>query len=97
MKAFELLFFVGPTLDEEVRLTTMKRIDTAITSQGGTVDKVEEWGKRKLAFDVNKLSDGDYTLIEFHAEPNTIAEIDRVLRITDAVLRHMIVRRDDRE
>ncbi len=97
MKAYELLFFVSPTLEEEVREATFKRIDSAITAQGGAVDKVEEWGKRKLAFEINRLADGDYSLIDFHADPKDIAEIDRVLRITDAVVRFMIVRREDRD
>lgn len=97
MKAYELLFFVSPSLDDETRLAVMKRIDTTITEQGGAIDNVDEWGKRKLAYEVNGLTDGDYTLIDFHAEPASIAELDRVLRISDYVARHMIVRRDDRE
>lgn len=97
MKAYELLFFVDPSLDEETRAAVMKRIDVTITEVGGTVDSVEEWGKRKLAYEIGKLTDGDYTLINFHSEPANIAELDRVLRITDAVVRFMIVRRDDRE
>ena len=94
MKAYELLFFVDPSLDPETRLAVMKRIDTTIAEGAGKVDSVDEWGKRKLAYD---LTDGDYTLINFHADPTQIAELDRVLRITDAVVRHMIVRRDDQE
>ena len=97
MKAYELLFFVNPTLEEEDRQATLTRIDTSIVSQGGVVDNVEEWGKKKLAFEVDRLTDGDYILIDFHAEPTSIAEIDRVLRITDAVKRFMIVSRTDRE
>jgi small subunit ribosomal protein S6 len=97
MKAYELLYFVNPVLDEEDQLATLKRIDTTIVSQGGAVDTVDKWGKRKLAFEVDKLADGDYTLIDFHAEPASIAEIDRVLRITDAVKRFMIVSRTDRD
>ena len=97
MKAYELLFFVSPTLEEEVREATFKRIDSAITAQGGAVDKVEEWGKRKLAYEINGLTDGDYILIDFHADPANVAELDRVLRITDAVERHMIVKRTDRD
>jgi small subunit ribosomal protein S6 len=97
MKAYELLFFVAPSIDEESRLATMKRIETAIAQGDGTVDNVDNWGKRKLAFEVNGLTDGDYTLIHFHADPANIAEIDRVLRITDAVERHMIVNRADSE
>jgi small subunit ribosomal protein S6 len=97
MKAYELLYFVNPALDEEDRLATRTRIETTIVSQSGIVDNVDEWGKRKLAFEVDKLTDGDYTLIDFHAEPSSIAEIDRVLRITDAVKRFMIVSRTDRD
>lgn len=97
MKAYELLFFVAPSIDEETRLAVMKRIDTAITADNGTVDNVDDWGKRKLAYEVNGLTDGDYTLIDFHANPESIAELDRVLRITDAVERFMIVKRTDRD
>ena len=97
MKAYELLFFVAPTIDEETRAGVMKRIETTIAAGEGKVDNVDVWGKRKLAYEVNGLTDGDYTLIDFHADPQNIAELDRVLRITDAVVRHMIVARTDRD
>lgn len=97
MKAYELLFFVDPSLDPETRLAVMKRIDTVIAEGNGKVDNVDEWGKRKLAYAIDKLTEGDYTLINFHTDPASIAELDRVLRITDAVIRHRIVRRDDME
>ena len=97
MKAYELLFIVAPTIDDETRAGVMKRIETTITDAQGVVDNVDNWCKRKLAYEINCLSDGDYTLIDFHADPADVAELDRVLRITDAVVRHMIVRRDDQE
>ena len=97
MKAYELLFIVAPTIDEESRAGVMKRIEAAIAAGDGKVDNVEAWGKRKLAYEINGLTDGDYTLIDFHADPQSIAELDRVLRITDAVERHMIVQRTDRD
>ena len=97
MKAYELLFFVAPTIDEESRLATMKRIETTVAAGQGVIDNVEDWGKRKLAYEINGLSDGDYTLIDFHTDPQSIAELDRVLRINDAVVRHMIVARTDRD
>jgi len=97
MKAYELLFFVSPSIDEESRAATMKRIETAIAEGKGVVDNVDDWGKRKLAFEIDGLSEGDYTLIDFHADPANIKELNRILRITDAVLRHMIVRRYDRD
>lgn len=96
MKAYELLYFVAPSIDEESRIAVMKRIETALAEGNGVVDNVDNWGKRKLAYEINGLTDGDYTLIDFHAEPSNIAD-DRVLRISDAVVRHMIVARTDRD
>lgn len=97
MKAYELLFFVDPTITDEARAGVMKRIEVALTENGGQVDNVDNWGKRKLAYEINGLTDGDYTLVDFHADPAAVAELDRVLRITDAVVRHMIVKRTDRD
>ena len=96
MKAYELLFFVNPSISDEVRAGVMKRIDSTIVDNGGVVDSVEDWGKRKLAYAIDKLTEGDYTLINFQMDPASIAELDRVLRIMDGVVRFMIVRRDDR-
>ena len=97
MKAYELLFFVAPTLEEEARAKVMARIEGVITDAAGTIDNAEDWGKRKLAYEINKLTEGDYILIDFHADPDHIAELDRVLRINDSLERHMIVRRSDRD
>ena len=97
MKAYELLFFVAPTISDEDRVAVMKRIETTIAEGAGKVDNVDEWGKRKLAYEINGLTDGDHTLVNFHADPQNVAELDRVLRINDAVVRHMIVKREDRD
>jgi small subunit ribosomal protein S6 len=97
MKAYELLFFVAPTLEEDARANVMGRIEKVIAEGEGTVDKAEDWGKRKLAYEINNLTEGDYILIDFHADPDHIAELDRILRINDNVERHMIVRRADRD
>lgn len=97
MKAYELLFFVAPTTDESARSAVMERIQGTITESNGTVDNVDEWGKRKLAYEINGITDADYTLVDFHSNPADIAELDRILRINDSVMRHMIVARADRD
>lgn len=96
MKAYELLFFVNPSITDEARAGVMKKIEVAITANGGAVDDVDSWGKRKLAFPIDHMIEGDYTLINFHANATDIAELDRILRISDDVIRHMVVRRDDK-
>jgi small subunit ribosomal protein S6 len=97
MKAYELLYFVDPAATEEARSGAMKRIEGAIVEEGGAIDNVDEWGKRKLAYEIDHIAEGDYTLIDFHADPTQIKELDRVLRINDTVKRHMIVRRSDKD
>ena len=97
MKAYELMLLLTPTLDEEARAELLDKVEKLITSEKGIVDNVESWGKRKLAFEIDDLTDGDYVVVDLHADPSSIAEIDRVLRINDSVVRFMIVRRDDRE
>ena len=97
MKAYEVMLLIDPSLDEEALAAVVDKAAGVITSQGGVVDSSENWGKRRLAYEVNGLTDGDYTVIQFHAAPEAVAELDRVLHITDPVARFMIVRRDDLE
>ena len=97
MKAYEMLLLLDPSLDEETREGVVEKAQGLITAEGGVVDAVESWGKRRLAFEINDATDGDYVLVNFHHTPEAIAEIDRVLHITDPVFRYMILRRDDRE
>lgn len=97
MKAYELLYFVAPTTDEDARAAVQTRIQTVIADAKGQIDNVDDWGRHKLAYEINGLTDADYILIDFHTDPASIAELDRVLRITDAVTRHMIVARTDRD
>ena len=93
---YELMYIINPNLSEEETAAVVEKFK-ALVEQNGTLEEMEEMGKRKLAYEIDKLTEGDYTLINFHADPASIAELDRVLRITDAVIRHMIVRRDDQE
>lgn len=93
MKAYEILYIVDPTSDEKAQDGVFKRIETTIKQDGGSVDNVDHWGKRELAYEINKLSEGDYTLVNFTADPQAISELDRVCRINDAIVRHMITLR----
>jgi len=96
VRTYELLLILNPTLTEEERTAVIERINTLVRENGSEPDNVEEWGKRKLAYEIDKMNDGDYVLYEFKADPANIAEVDRVLGITDAVVRFIIVRRDDK-
>lgn len=95
MKAYELLFFVNPSLDVETRAAVMKRIDVTIAAGNGKVDNVDEWGKRKLAYEINYLREGYYVLVKFTSGPEFPAELDRILGITDGVIRSLITKRPE--
>jgi small subunit ribosomal protein S6 len=97
MKAYELLLLLNPSLDDEARAAVLYKAKGVITADGGVVDGVDSWGKRKLAYEIGKVTEGDYVLIDFHTAPAAIAELDRVLRITDPVIRHMLTERPGKE
>lgn len=95
MKAYELMLILRPNLEDEARDAVLQKVAGIITADGGSIDNDEAWGKRKLAHEIDHLDEGDYHVTLFHASTAAVAELDRVLHITDQVLRFMIVRRDD--
>ena len=91
MRKYENIFVAHPSLDEEAVKALIEKFKGVIENGGGTVDNVDFWGKRKLAYEIAKVNEGYYTLINFTASPELPKELDRVLRITDGIIRHMIV------
>lgn len=94
MRPYELMviFDPGKVEGDEAVAQMLDRIQGIITGEGGQVSKVDRWGRRRLAYEIGGTTEGYYVVIQFEAEPKTAAELGRVLRITDGVLRHMIVR-----
>jgi small subunit ribosomal protein S6 len=90
---YETLFIVNPTLTEEEVAAVADKFKTLV-EKNATVDKVEDWGKRRLAYAINDLREGYYTLIEFTSDPSFPAELDRIYKITDGIMRSIIVSRD---
>ena len=91
MKKYETIFIQNPILDEEAVKADIEKFKGIIENGGGTVDNVDVWGKRKLAYEIKKVSEGYYTLFNFTAGPELPKELDRVFRITDGIIRHIIV------
>ena len=89
---YEVLYVLNPNLTEEETQGVVEKFKTLI-EQNGTVDEMEEWGKRKLAYEINYLSEGYYVLVKFTSGPEFPAELDRVLGITDGVIRSLVTLR----
>ena len=89
---YELLYVLNPNLTEEETQAIVEKFKTLI-EQNGTVDEMEEWGKRKLAYEINYLTEGYYVLVNFTSGPELPAELDRILGITDGVIRSLVTLR----
>lgn len=95
MRAYETMFIVNPELDEEQTTAVIDKFQGIVTNTGGELVKLDKWGKRKLAYEINHKRDGFYVLMNFNADTNTAGELDRVFRITDDVLKYMILREEE--
>ncbi len=91
MNKYETVFILHPSLDEEAVKNSIEKFKGVIEQGKGVVENVDFWGKRKLAYEIKKVNDGYYVLINFNAEPELPKELDRVFRITDGVIRHLII------
>jgi small subunit ribosomal protein S6 len=90
MREYELVFIVHPDLDETATNEIAERVKSWITEAGGTVDKVDPWGKRKLAYPIRKQNDGQYFLFNAHIPPSFVIELERNLRFLEPVIRFLI-------
>ena len=92
---YEILLMLDPELPEERQSEIVTRTRELIEKGGGTWDAHDAWGRRKLAYEIDHKPDGTYHLLTFSAEPEALAEVSRILRISDGVMRHMAVRRPE--
>ena len=89
---YEVLYVLNPNMTEEETQTVVEKFKTLI-EQNGTIDEMDVWGKRKLAYEINYLTEGYYVLVKFTSGPAFPAELDRVLGITDSVIRSLVTLR----
>ena len=92
MDTYETMLIVIPELDEEQVENTISRFQTIIGRTGGEVRDVKHWGRRKLAYEIEHRTDGYYVVMEFTTGERTLGELKRIVRVSDDVLRHMIVK-----
>ena len=94
MRKYETIFILNPSFEEEAVKATIEKFKGVIENGGGTVENVDFWGKRKLAYEIAKVNEGYYTVINVSANTELPRELDRIFRITDGVIRHIIVKEE---
>jgi small subunit ribosomal protein S6 len=94
LRKYEIMVIVDPEADEETVGRVVERVTGILSEHQGEVASVDTWGRRKLAFEIDRKAEGQYFVVSFQAEPPALAELDRVLSFADEVLRFKIVRTD---
>ena len=94
MSKYELAVVVNAQIDEEARTAVVENCKSVVTRFGGTISDVEEWGKKRLAYEIQKMNEGYYYFIHFESEGGAIAEIEQRMRIMDNVIRYLCVKQD---
>lgn len=94
MRKYEAVFIFVPTLEEEKRTQLFDRLK-GIIENNGTITNIDEWGIRKLAYEIKDFKEGYYVIVNFESTPDVVNELDRVSKISDGIMRHMIIREDE--
>jgi small subunit ribosomal protein S6 len=94
MRAYEVMVILDPSLDERTIEPSLDKYLNVIRNDGGTVESVEVWGRRRLAYEVKKNAEGIYAVIALNAEPATVKEFDRQLTLNESILRTKVMRPD---
>lgn len=97
MNKYEVVYIIDPAVEEDARKELIAKFNALIADNGGTVDKVEEWGKRRLAYAIDYKTEGYYVLVNFHAEAELPKELERNLQISDSVIRYQVIKQLERK
>ncbi|HHV62844.1 MAG TPA: 30S ribosomal protein S6 [Firmicutes bacterium] len=95
MRDYEVMFILKPDLEEDATSAIVTKFEDLIKNGGGEIEKTDRWGKRRLAYEIDGFNEGYYVLIDFKAEAGVAGELERVLKITDGVIRFLITRKGE--
>jgi small subunit ribosomal protein S6 len=95
LRDYEILYIVRPELDDEQLQAAIATVDKLIESLGGATQKTDVWGRRRLAYEVRHLREGQYVLTDFQIDPARVPELEGTLKISDTVFRHLVVRKPE--
>ncbi|GAB3267605.1 30S ribosomal protein S6 [Sinomonas notoginsengisoli] len=97
MRPYELMVLIDPEVDERTVQQSLEKFLSVITTDGGTVDKVDIWGRRRLSYEIKKKNEAIYAVVNFTSEPASAQELDRQLSLNETILRTKIIRPEDQK
>ena len=94
MRKYEIMYIIRPNIEEEARKEVVEKFDNILTSNGATIEKTEELGSKRLAYEINDFRDGYYVLINFEGNEDAVNEFDRQAKFSEDIIRHIAIRVD---
>ncbi|MFX3623269.1 MAG: 30S ribosomal protein S6 [Ectobacillus sp.] len=95
MRKYEIMYIIRPNMEEEAQKALVERFSNVLTENGAEITNVKEWGKRRLAYEINDFRDGIYMLVNVVSNPEAVQEFDRLAKISEDIIRHIIVKEEE--
>jgi len=96
LRKYEIMYIIRPNIEEEAKQSLVERFDQVLVSRGAEIIESKEWGKRRLAYEINDFREGYYHLIHANAKPEAVQEFDRLAKINDDIIRHIVIKEDEK-
>ncbi|MEW8969785.1 30S ribosomal protein S6 [Mesobacillus jeotgali] len=95
MRKYEIMYIIRPNIEEEAKKALTERFSSILTENGAEVSEAKEWGKRRLAYEINDFRDGYYQLVKVNATPEAVEEFSRLAKINEDILRHIVIKEEE--
>ncbi|MGD6967787.1 30S ribosomal protein S6 [Rossellomorea vietnamensis] len=95
MRKYEVMYIIRPNVDDETKKSVVERFDNILTTNGAEIIESKEWGKRRLAYEINDFRDGYYQLVKIQSNTEAVSEFDRLAKISDDIIRHIVIKEEE--
>lgn len=95
MRKYEIMYIIRPNIEDEAKKALVERFDSVITNNGGEINESKDWGKRRLAYEINDFRDGYYRLMKVDAAPSVVEEFSRLAKINEDIIRHLVIKEEE--
>ncbi|AGI31258.1 MULTISPECIES: 30S ribosomal protein S6 [Bacillus] len=95
MRKYEVMYIIRPNIDDESKKAVIERFNNVLTSNGAEITGTKDWGKRRLAYEINDFRDGFYQIVNVQSDAAAVQEFDRLAKISDDIIRHIVVKEEE--
>ncbi|MBO1514946.1 30S ribosomal protein S6 [Metabacillus bambusae] len=96
MKKYEVMYIIRPNIEDEAKKALVERFNNVLSDNGAELNESKEWGKRRLAYEINDFRDGYYMLLQVNSEAAAVQEFDRLAKISEDIIRHIVIKKEDK-